>query len=115
MHLLAGRVRGAWGKDARHEITSSVSAQRGRDGGGGRGARRIVQPGLINRAARWGLATARGEFSYAGPWRLHSWARCALPRPYSLSTCVTTEPIRVPEDADKEGLEWYRLSVEDAL
>jgi lysophospholipid acyltransferase (LPLAT)-like uncharacterized protein len=82
---------------------------------GPKGPRRIVQPGLIYLAARTGLPIAPCGFSYDRPWRLRSWDRFALPRPYSLSTCVTAEPIHVPEDADKNELEWYRQTVEDAL
>jgi lysophospholipid acyltransferase (LPLAT)-like uncharacterized protein len=82
---------------------------------GPRGPRRIVQPGLIYLAARTGLPIAPVGFSYDRPWRLRSWDRFALPRPYTLSTCVTAEPIRVPEDAGKEELESYRRNVEEAL
>jgi lysophospholipid acyltransferase (LPLAT)-like uncharacterized protein len=82
---------------------------------GPRGPRRRVQPGLIYLAARTGLPIAPVGFGFVRPWRLRSWDRFILPKPYSVSTCVTTEPIWVPPNADKDELEIYRLRVEDAL
>ena len=39
----------------------------------------------------------------------------ALPHPWSAAECVTAEPIHVPEGADKEQLEAYRLRIEEAI
>lgn len=82
---------------------------------GPRGPRRQVQAGLIYLAARTGLPIIPIGIGFQRPWRLGSWDRFALPRPWSFSTCVTAEPIRVPADADKDQLEHYRLLVEQAM
>ena len=58
---------------------------------------------------------AEASLADSAPWRLHSWDKFALPRPWSLGTAVTTEPITVPPDADDDELEHYRLRVEAAL
>jgi lysophospholipid acyltransferase (LPLAT)-like uncharacterized protein len=82
---------------------------------GPRGPRRQVQPGLVYLAARTGLPVVPVGVGYDRPWRLRSWDRFAVPRPWSRANCVTAEPITVPADADREELERYRLRVEDAL
>jgi len=82
---------------------------------GPRGPRRRVQPGMIHLAARTGLPIVIGAFGYDRPWRMRSWDRFALPRPWSLSTCVLTPPISVPANADREQLEEYRQLVEDTF
>jgi lysophospholipid acyltransferase (LPLAT)-like uncharacterized protein len=82
---------------------------------GPRGPRRQVQTGLIYLAARTGLPIVVGGMSFRRPWRMNSWDRFALPRPWSSATCVTVPPVVVPADADKEQLEAYRRRVEEAL
>jgi lysophospholipid acyltransferase (LPLAT)-like uncharacterized protein len=82
---------------------------------GPRGPRRQVQPGLVYLAAHTGLPIVPIGIGYRRPWRMPSWDRFALPRPWSWGTCVTAEPIRVPADMGKGRLEEYRRRVEEAL
>ncbi|HZY87825.1 MAG TPA: lysophospholipid acyltransferase family protein [Gemmataceae bacterium] len=82
---------------------------------GPRGPRRHVQPGLVYLAAKTGLPIVPIGIAFHRAWRMRSWDRFALPHPWSGAECVTAEPIRVPEDADKEQLEAFRLRVEDAM
>jgi lysophospholipid acyltransferase (LPLAT)-like uncharacterized protein len=82
---------------------------------GPRGPRRQVQPGLVYLAARTGLAIVPIGIGYDRPWRLRSWDRFAVPKPWSRATCVTTPPICVPADITRDQLAHYRRLVEDAL
>jgi lysophospholipid acyltransferase (LPLAT)-like uncharacterized protein len=82
---------------------------------GPRGPRRHVQSGVIYLAARTGLPVVPFGIAYASAWRMRSWDRFAVPRPWSRAVCVTGEPIHVPEDIGKEGLENYRLLVQERL
>jgi lysophospholipid acyltransferase (LPLAT)-like uncharacterized protein len=82
---------------------------------GPRGPRQRVQPGLVYLAARTGLPIVPVGFGLERPWRMNSWDRFALPRPGSRARCVTGVPIAVPDDADREQLEPYRLQVEQVL
>ena len=82
---------------------------------GPRGPRRQVQPGLVYLAAKTGLPIVPIGIAFHRAWRLRSWDRFALPHPWSGAECVTAEPIRVPEGADKEQLEAYRRRVEEAM
>lgn len=82
---------------------------------GPRGPRRKLQPGVVYLASRTGLPVVPIGMAYESAWRARSWDRFVLPRPYSAAWCVTTEPIHVPPDADREQLEQYRRRIEDAL
>jgi len=82
---------------------------------GPRGPRRRVAPGPIYLASKLGLPLALMGFGYDRPWRVNSWDRFAIPRPYSRARCVSSPEIRIPPDLDREGLEYFRRKVERLL
>src|SRR5438309_9168902 len=82
---------------------------------GPRGPRRQVQPGLIYVAARTGLPIIPIGISFRRAWRMRSWDQFALPRPFTLGTCVTLSPIHVPNDMQLGQLDHYRKLVENAM
>lgn len=82
---------------------------------GPRGPRRQVQAGLIYLAARTGLPIIPIGIGFRSAWRMRSWDRFAVPRPWSFAGCVTAEPINIPPDVDKEQLDQYRLQVEQTM
>jgi lysophospholipid acyltransferase (LPLAT)-like uncharacterized protein len=82
---------------------------------GPRGPRRQVQQGLVYLAARTGLPIVPIGIAFKRAWRMRSWDHFAIPRPWSLGTCVCVEPIMVPAEADKEQLEHYRQLVQEAM
>jgi len=82
---------------------------------GPRGPRRQIKPGLIYLAARTGLPIVPVGIGYARCWRFRSWDRFALPYPWTRAICVTGEPLVVPPEVEREGLEVYRLKAEQAL
>jgi lysophospholipid acyltransferase (LPLAT)-like uncharacterized protein len=82
---------------------------------GPRGPRRRVQPGLIYLASRTGMPILPMGMAFQRAWRLNSWDRFALPRPWSRATYVTGTLIAVPPDADKDQLAYYRQLVEDRM
>lgn len=82
---------------------------------GPRGPRWEVQPGAIYLASRSGLPIIVLALSYERPWRLRSWDRFVIPRPFSAVTMVTSHPINVPPGIGREELEAYRLKVQQVL
>jgi lysophospholipid acyltransferase (LPLAT)-like uncharacterized protein len=82
---------------------------------GPRGPRRRVKPGIAFLAARTGMPIVVGGFGYRRPWRLRSWDRFVIPRPWTPSTCVVAPPILVPPAAGKEDLERARQGIEATL
>jgi lysophospholipid acyltransferase (LPLAT)-like uncharacterized protein len=82
---------------------------------GPRGPRRQVQAGVIYLAAKTGLGIIAGGIGYQDPWRLRSWDRFVLPKPWRRATVVTSAPIRIPPELDKASVEHYRQLLEDTL
>jgi hypothetical protein len=79
---------------------------------GPRGPRRRVQVGIVALASHTGLPIVPLGVGFTWAWRAKSWDRFALPWPFSRITGVAGEPIVVPPDLDRDGLEEYRLRVE---
>jgi lysophospholipid acyltransferase (LPLAT)-like uncharacterized protein len=82
---------------------------------GPRGPRRKVQQGLVYLAARTGRPIVPIGIGYSKTWRMQSWDRFALPKPWSASVCVTEDLIEVPACADRALVEEYTDRVEAAL
>ena len=82
---------------------------------GPRGPRRQVQLGVIYLAAHMGWPVVAVGIGYDNPWRLRSWDRLAIPKPFSRACVVTSEPLLIPGNLDREGLEGYRRELEDQL
>jgi lysophospholipid acyltransferase (LPLAT)-like uncharacterized protein len=82
---------------------------------GPQGPRQHVQPGVVYLASRTGLPVVPVGFVCKKMWRMRSWDRFVLPKPFTDFVGVFAEPIHVPPDAGKEQLEEYRQRVEEAL
>jgi lysophospholipid acyltransferase (LPLAT)-like uncharacterized protein len=82
---------------------------------GPRGPRQRVKSGVIFLAAHTGLPIVVWGAGFTSALRMKSWDRFVMPLPFSTITSVMSEPIRVPRDLDSEGIERYRLRVEEAL
>jgi lysophospholipid acyltransferase (LPLAT)-like uncharacterized protein len=82
---------------------------------GPRGPRRQVQLGLLYLSSRLGMPIIPAGFGYERPWRMHSWDRFAIPRPFTRARCLTCDPILVPHWAERDLLEEYRVYVEQQL
>jgi len=82
---------------------------------GPRGPRRRMAPGAIYLASRLGLPLVLMGFGYDRPWRLNSWDRFAIPRPFSRARAVTSPDVHVPPGLDRRGIEHFRQSIERLL
>lgn len=82
---------------------------------GPRGPRRVVQMGAIYLAAKTELPIVPVGIGYERPWRLKSWDRFAIPRPWSRSTLIFGNPIHVPSNQGRDRLLEFRYAVEQAL
>ena len=79
---------------------------------GPRGPRRIVQPGAVYVASRTGMKLVPVGVGYCRPWRLRSWDRFAVPKPFSRVRCVLGEPMTVPPNLRSAGIEEVRKCVQ---
>lgn len=82
---------------------------------GPRGPRRVAQLGIVYLAARTGQGMVAAGFGVRRAWRLGSWDRFCVPRPFTFAVLVTMPPIFVPADLDRDGLEAYRLRLQAAM
>jgi lysophospholipid acyltransferase (LPLAT)-like uncharacterized protein len=82
---------------------------------GPRGPRRVLAQGPVYLASISGMPIVAMGFGYSNPWRLGSWDRFAVPRPYSRARAVVSPAISIPPNLDRDGVEHYRLRVEQLL
>ncbi len=82
---------------------------------GPRGPRRRLAQGPVYLASKLGLPLVLLGMGYDRPWRLGSWDRFAIPRPFSRGRAVISPAITIPPDLDRDGLEHYRLRIETLL
>src|SRR6185312_15039903 len=79
---------------------------------GPRGPRRSIQPGIVYIASRTGMKIVPVGIGYRNAWKLRSWDRFAIPKPFSRACCVAGEPIGVPPHLRGAGLEDQRRIVQ---
>lgn len=82
---------------------------------GPRGPRRECAAGPIYLASKLGMPIVAMGFAYQRPWRLRSWDRFAVPKPFSRGRAVTSEEIFIPADLDRAQIEAWRLRIESRL
>jgi len=82
---------------------------------GPRGPRRRLAPGAVFVASKLGLPLVLLGFGYDRPWRVNSWDRFAIPRPFCRARAVISPNIYVPPGLDRAGLEHFREKIEQLL
>lgn len=82
---------------------------------GPRGPRRKLAQGPVYLASKLGLPLVCLGLGYDRPWRMNSWDRFAVPRPFSRARAIVSPYIQIPPGIDREQLEVYRQRVEDVL
>jgi len=82
---------------------------------GPRGPARQAASGALQLAKSSGAVVVPVAWSTSGMWRLNSWDRLAIPKPFSRGVQIFGAPITVPADANSDQLETARLALEDAI
>jgi lysophospholipid acyltransferase (LPLAT)-like uncharacterized protein len=82
---------------------------------GPRGPRRRLAQGSVYLASKLGLPLVAMGFGYDRPWRMGSWDRFAIPRPFSRARAVVSPEIVIPGNLDRTGVERCRVRVEQLL
>ena len=118
-HLGYGTIRGATTrggvKALREMMRAADSSHIGVLPDGPRGPRRHLEIGLVYLAAKTGLPIVLIGVGHDRPWRMNTWDRFALPRPFSKAVVVSAAPITIPENASRELMESYRKDLERKL
>lgn len=82
---------------------------------GPRGPRRVLAPGCIFLASKLQIPLVAMGVGYDRPFRFNSWDQYATPRPGSRVRCIPSGDIMIPPNLDKEGIEYFRDSVQKTL
>ena len=82
---------------------------------GPKGPRRVAKPGIGILAARTGLPVVPNAYVVDRAWRLNSWDRLPIQKPFSRIICAYGPPIPPPPDDTPDAVEKTRLAVEQGL
>lgn len=115
-----GSIRGSSSRRAVSALIGMKKAlQEGKDvcvtPDGPKGPRYRVQPGLLKIAQATGVDIVPIHIRYTSAWRLSSWDRFVIPKPFSKVTIVFDKPIQVQKDLTEEDFEAARASLETSL
>jgi len=82
---------------------------------GPRGPRRVLAPGAIYLSSKLQIPIVAVGIGYDRPWRVSTWDRFAVPRPFSRLRGLMGPKIRIPADLTRNQVERYRRQVEQIL
>lgn len=82
---------------------------------GPKGPPRVAKPGIGVLAARTQLPVVPNAFVACNAWRLHTWDRLVVQKPFSRIICAYAPPVPPPPDDSPEEVEKTRLAVEQRL
>ncbi len=82
---------------------------------GPRGPRYHLQPGVVKLAQSSGAPVIPVRFTYSSCWKLKSWDRFRIPKPFSSIVIHIDEPILVPKKLDGKDFEFWRKRIENTL
>lgn len=112
-------VRGSTkrGGDAalRELVRASRSLSLGITPDGPRGPRRQLAPGCVFLSSVLNVPLVAFGVGYDQPWRLPSWDRFAVPRPFSRARIVVGPRLQIPPNLDRDALDTHRTRVESIL
>ena len=115
-----GAVRGS---SSRRSVAALVGLKRAlRDGNdvcltpdGPRGPRYKLQPGAVKLAESTGAPVIPIHVRFSSAWRLKTWDRFVIPKPFSRVEVTFAEPIRIPRGMDADSFKTERLKLESLL
>lgn len=79
---------------------------------GPRGPRRRLAPGPVYLASRLGMPIVPIAVAYDRCWRMRSWDRFAVPKPFTTGRAFLGSEMHVAADLDRDGLEARRQEIE---
>ena len=82
---------------------------------GPRGPRRKVAQGAIYLASELEMPITIIAIGYDRPWRVKSWDRFAVPRPFSRARIVVSPKIHIPKNLNRAAIETHRVDVQQLM
>jgi lysophospholipid acyltransferase (LPLAT)-like uncharacterized protein len=121
-HLGYDVVRGSTGSSAKGGASALRELkQKSRDWtlaitpDGPMGPRRQLELGPLFLSSRLGIPLLPLGVGYDRPWRLNTWDRFAVPRPYSRVRMIWGPRLWIPAGLDRSGLEHYQREVASVI
>ena len=119
-HLGYGAVRGSSTRGGVRLLGQALDAlRRGIDiaitPDGPRGPRQQFKPGALFLARESGCPIVMGACVPHKAWRLKSWDRFIIPKPFSPAALVVSDPIFIPPGLDDQAMEARRAELETML
>jgi lysophospholipid acyltransferase (LPLAT)-like uncharacterized protein len=82
---------------------------------GPRGPRRRLAAGCVFLASTLQIPLVAMGLGYQRPWRLGTWDRFAIPRPFTRARAIVSRPLAIPPALERDGIEAHRAGVERLL
>ena len=82
---------------------------------GPRGPVYQVSPGIVYAAQKSGVPVVPIHVEYSGAWRLKSWDRFFVPKPFSKVRVLFGRPLQLAATTSPEEFERERLRIQDAM
>jgi lysophospholipid acyltransferase (LPLAT)-like uncharacterized protein len=117
-HFGVGAVRGSSGRDGARlllQFTREDHPLFGVTPDGPRGPRHVAQAGAVWVAARTGLPIVPVGVAVSRSWRLRSWDRFHIPKPFARCAIHFGPELTLGANADRDTVEAGRARLEDAL
>ena len=116
-------VKSVRGSSSRRAVAALIALKRALKGGdqvfvtpdGPRGPRYIMEAGVVKLAQSSKCPLFPVRFTYSSSWRLKTWDRLHIPKPFSTVTIHIGDPVIVPAKLDENDFESCRKSIEDTL
>jgi len=115
-----GSVRGSSSRrGAAALIALKKAAKAGKDliitPDGPRGPRYSIQPGVIKLAQTTGVPVLPISLHFESCWRLKTWDRFIIPKPFSKMTLIFRDPLEIPRKLADDDFEAARRDLETIL
>lgn len=115
-----GAIRGS---SSRRGVAALVGMKRALQAGfdvcitpdGPRGPRYVFHPGMVKLAAATGTVIIPVHVRFSSAWRLRTWDRFVIPKPFSRVQVIFDHPLTVADTADPAAFEAERQRVEEAM
>lgn len=82
---------------------------------GPRGPRYVVQPGVVKLSQSSGAPVVPIHVAFSSAWRLRTWDRFVIPKPFSRVAVTFAAAIEIPQTADESAFEGQRLKLESLM
>lgn len=110
-----GSTKRGGGRALRELSRTSRTMNLGITPDGPRGPRRRVAAGCVYLSSKLEVPLVPFGIGYHKPWRLPTWDRFAVPRPYSRARIVVGPRIQMPPDLNRDSIKQHQQHVERML